>query len=252
MAGNTGEGEDERSPWTRPAFVASAAVVLMIVVLGLALLVSAPGGTGESAPDANAPAGRDPTGSVPATPTSASACGLPGGSARVTKAPAVSWELAGKIAVPTAPRTAGPGVEKNGLRSCFARSPLGALFAAVNAIAMTASDEQRGPFIRSSVAAGVGRKRALAVLEDTPTNEGSDTVLQVAGFQVVDYSRFSAVIDLALRIVSRDRTGLVHVPVALRWEQGDWKLAVPDTGLPFDAMTRIPSLGDDYIAWSGA
>ena len=59
-------------------------------------------------------------------------------------------------------------------------------------------------------------------------------------------------IDLALRIVSRDRTGLVHVPVALRWEGGDWKLAVPDTGLPFDAMTRIPSLGDDYIAWSGA
>lgn len=239
---------DEKSTWTQPGFIAAAAVVAIIVLLGIILAF-----TGGSESDALAPTTPSPapvSGTAPAADPDASACGLPPGSQSVpTATPRARWELVGQVAAPTAPNTVGPAKVERGLRSCFARSPKGALFAAVNVIAMTADPKRREIFVRNLTVPGIGRDRALAQRSSDAPN--ASTALQVVGFQIRDYLKDSAVVDLAFRVDTGNQAGTVHLPLAMRWLDGDWKLALPDTGQPFDGMARLPST-DGYIAWKGA
>lgn len=238
---------DQKSPWVQPGFIAAAAVVALLVLLGIILAVTS--GPQAGTKDAVTPAPAPTPAPAARTNPDASVCGLPAGSAAVpSQAPTAKWELVGGVAAPTAPKTIGPGTVQNGLRSCFAHSPTGALYAAVNVIAMTASDAQREGFVRKLTVPGVGRDRALANLG--PSSNAS-TALQVAGFTINDYRKSSAVVDLAFRVDTGNSAGYVHLPLAMRWLEGDWKLALPDTGKPFDGMSRMPSLSS-YVAWKGA
>lgn len=237
---------DHKSPWVQPGFIAATAIIALLVVLGLILAVTgdsdedAKSGTANRAPAAPAaPVARDPDASV---------CGLPAGDTSVpTKAPRTEWDLVGSVAAPTATTTLGPGKVTSGLRSCFAHSPTGALYAAVNVIAMTASADHREAFVRRLTVPGVGRDRALSNLGP----DSDATTLQVAGFSLSDYRTRSAVVDLAFRVDTGNAAGYTHLPLALRWLDGDWKLALPDTGRPFDGMARLPSL-TGYTPWKGA
>jgi hypothetical protein len=239
----------EKSAWLQPGFIAAAAVVTLVILLGLILAL-----TGGS--DGDAGGGSTSPPAAPATPqgsgqkTDASVCGLPAGDNTVpTKPPPGKWELVGRVAVPTAVKSVGPGTVRNGLRSCFVHSPTGALYAAVNVIAMTASDAQREAFLRRLTAPGVGRDRALSNLG--PSSDATSTGLQVAGYSISDYRPSSVVVDLAFRVDKGNAAGYVHLPLALRWLDGDWKLAVPDTGQPFNGMARLPSLAG-YVTWKAS
>ena len=236
---------EDKSPWTQPGFLAAGAVVALLVALGLILVVTGGSddepqpGTTNAAPAPAPPAGQD---------ADASVCGLPAGSQAVpTEAPPTQWELVGGIAAPTSTKAFGPGVVTEGLRSCFAHSPTGALYAAANVIAMTASADHREAFVRRMTVPGVGRDRALRNLGP----ESDSATLQIAGFSVRDYRTSSVVVDLAFRVDAGRAVGYTHLPLALRWLDGDWKLALPDTGQPFDAMTRVPSIAG-YIAWKAS
>ena len=244
MSSNGGAGErEDRSPWTQPGFLAAGAVVALLVVLGLILVITggsdddpAPGTTTAAPVTPPAPPGQD---------ADASVCGLPAGSQTVpSEAPPAKWELVGSVAAPTSTKTFGPGAVTEGLRSCFAHSPTGALFAAVNVIAMTASADHREAFVRRMTVPGVGRDRALSNLGP----ESDSATLQIAGFSVRDYRKSSVVVDLAFRVDAGRAVGYTHLPLALRWLDGDWKLALPDTGQPFDAMMRVPSIAG-YVPW---
>lgn len=243
---------DAKSPWTRPGFIAAAAIVAIILILGVVIAFS--GGSGDERPGrdsrAPAPAASSPT---PRGDADASVCGLDAGDQAVpTSAPRATWQLVRRFAAPTAPKSAGPGRIDDGLRSCFAHSPVGALYAAVNVIAMTASDDLRAPFIRQLTVPGVGRDRAIASLGQEPSSaQNASTALQVAGFAIKDYRPRSAAVDLAFRVDSGTSAGYVHLALALRWLAGDWKLALPDTGQPFDGMARISDL-TGYVPWRGA
>lgn len=249
MTNNTSaDRADEKSTWTQPGFVGAVAVVAIIVLLGIILAFS-----GGSKGDAVAPPAQPPppaSGPAPSAHPDASACDLPPGSQTVpTATPRTRWELVGQVAAPTAAKTIGPAKVERGLRSCFARSPKGALFAAVNVIAMTADPARREIFLRKLTVPGIGRDRALAQRSSDATN--TSTALQVVGFQITDYRSDSAVVDLAFRVDAGNQAGTVHLPLAMRWRDGDWKLALPDTGQPFDGMARLPNT-DGYIAWKGA
>jgi hypothetical protein len=82
----------------------------------------------------------------------------------VAAPPDTEWELVGTVAAPTAPETIGSGVVDDGLRSCFARSPLGTLYAAVNVLTTTVVDGEGEALVRNFAAAGEGRDAALAAL----------------------------------------------------------------------------------------
>lgn len=246
------ETADERSPWTQPGFLAAAAVVGIIVVLGVVLALT--GGSDRTAqtPAPGAPAPATTTTRPVSADPDASVCGLPAGDQSVlSEPPATKWELVGKVAAPTAPDTIGPKVIEDGLRSCFAHSATGALYAAVNAIAMTASSTLRERFVRKLVVPGVGRDRSLEILREESGATDQDTSLQVAGFAITDSKKRSAVIDLAFHVDNASSAAFTHLELAMRWEDGDWKLSVPDTGQPFDGMERITSLAG-YASWSGA
>lgn len=231
------------SIFSRRGFVAATIVVGAIVALGIfvliATLVSPPGG---------GPA-TDPTNGPGPSAGDESVCGLDGFETTSTldEAPDVQWELVGTVAAPTSPDV-GPGVvENDGFRSCFAHTAEGALFAAVNYVALS-SDPRLQPGVWQLLEEGPVRDQAEADA-GSATPAPSESRLQVAGFNVLSYSVDKAVIDVAFQVTAPS-TGLMSLPIEFVWQDGDWRVATTGTGLPY-APVQIENLGG-YIPWSGA
>jgi len=232
---------EDQNPLTKPKFIISAVVVAIIVALGIILALPKGGGT----PTAEPSNALSTTGSAqPSATVAASRCGLPSGDqAKPATTPTdTKWELVGKIAAPTSPAQFGPGkTEANGLRSCFAHSPTGALYAAANMTALSAAGKAGLVYEQLAVP---GPERD-AVLKSSPTAAPSSVTAQLAGFTFRSYEVDRAVIDLAFK---GSNGTFVSIPVPLQWYQGDWKFVVPATG---DTGARqITDLGG-YIEWSG-
>lgn len=230
-----------RSAWTWIA--ALVLVVIAVAAIVLALLGPAPDDQASPRP---APARSSPA--SPAPDASASTCGLPAGDQAVPSVAPVStdWELVGSIAAPTAPQSIGPGVVNDGLRSCFARSPLGALYAAVSFVASTSEPRLREPAVRELTATGPGRDRAIDLVEGADPGPAGSGV-QVAGFTFLNWNPDSATVDLATNVESTP----VHLPVPLRWQDGDWKIDLPADGDIYANIAPLPNL-TGYAPWSGA
>ncbi|WP_028280574.1 hypothetical protein [Arthrobacter sp. H5] len=58
---------------------------------------------------------------------------------------------------------------------------------------------------------------------------GNAPKLQIQGFQIQRYDGESAVIDLG---VETEEGAFDSLPTPLEWEDGDWKLVIPETGNP--------------------
>lgn len=239
---------DGTSPWTRPRFVIAAVVVALIAVFAVVLAVTRPDAGGSAAaPPSVVPSSPAVTPSMPIS--DASVCGLEPGSQEIPViAPAdTQWELVGTMATPTAPDTIGPGLVVDGLRTCFTRSPLGALYASVNVLATTTAPGQGEALVRMLAAEGDGRDAALAAVAQEP-GTGSSTRFQLAGYNFLNYDEDSSVIDLAIRA---DSGGYAHLPLTMRWEDGDWKVVFPPDGDLASGVQQLPDL-TGYAPWGGA
>ena len=235
---------DERGPWRRPLFLASAAVLALVLLAGLALVIFPPQrpAPAQPAPPASAP--------PPQAPARQVSCDLP---ARNQALPVgvvenTSWVLVGTVAAPTSPEHGPAVVEDDGTRRCFARTPTGALFAAVNHLAMTSDPAAREAFLHRSVAPGPGREAALAQAEVTGEgrrNSGS----QIAGYAVRSYASDRARVDLALAAVGTDAYGTVATTVV--WVDGDWRFLMPEDGSVDSLVSAVPDL-TGFTVWSGA
>lgn len=215
----------------------TAALVLFL----LALLISAAVFVFVPRPDA-----RHPGGGVARVDTGGSVCGLPAGDQAVpTTTPAdTSWQLEGTMAAPVAPHL-GPGRTGASLPYCYARSPIGALYAAANFLAVLSDPALRLPAAKYLTAAGRGREELIRQ-STSPGGPGSSD-MQIGGFVVApNYTANAASVDLAIRFGRY----FVHLQVPLRWESGDWKVVVPDNGRPLDGMAQIPDL-TNYVPWAG-
>jgi hypothetical protein len=235
----------ERSPWTRPWFLISAVLVAILAIVGIVLAVLPDDANGRPTPTTS------PTSTASPSPTAVtdgeSKCGLPPGSQAVPAAPpeGATWELFGTFAAPSI-ENIGPGVgDPDGIRSCFAHSPTGALLAAINYWAMGWSVAGAGADARL-----VASTPERAALQEQYRQQGTPdpallTGMQVAGFNIVRYSESDAVVDLAVRT----ETGAVgSLPTPLRWEDGDWKFVIPPTGNT--GLQQLPNLAG-YVLWSG-
>jgi len=231
------------NPFTSRGFIAAAVVVGVIILAAVIVLV-----TSLSAP-------RDPVAQPTSTPSGPvasgddrSICGLEGfeTESSLTAAPETKWELVGTVAAPSDPTGAGPGVtDGDGFRTCFAHTATGALYAAMNFVAL-GTDGTLRPRLTELVAEGPG-KDAIAS-SDLGTSSGDGGRAQLAGFKVDSYDGGSATVDLALNYNTGD---LVSLPIKLVWEDGDWKLVLTPTGeLPLKPA-QLQSLGG-YIPWAGA
>ncbi len=239
---------DRPNPWTRRGFLAAAIVVAVVAVLGVTITVLGPADDKQTAPAPPASGGQAAAPSASA----ARGCALPAGEQTVPQSPPADtkWELVGTMAAPTAPIRYGPGETRDGVRVCFARNPLGALYAAVNVVATTTRPELRLPLVRT-LGAGEGRDAALRQLATETGEDSPQTQIQIAGFSVLTYTPDSTTVDLAIRVASPSGTGYGHAPIPLTWQNDDWRFVIPASGDLTDNLGPLPDLAG-YVPWGGA
>ena len=226
-----------RRPW------AAAALVAVIAALGLVWTVAGLFGSDDPPPAAAAPATAT---TAPSGDPSVCGLGEVAMAGTVEAAPVTTWTLAGTTAAP-AVDGAGPGVvDADGFRSCYARTPAGALVAAANYAALGAYPPVRDQFEREATVPGPGRDALLAAPD--AGGDASTVRFQVVGFRVLRYTGEQADIDLALRSSNGALAGYVNY---LQWTNGDWKVRLADDG---DALATATQLSDvtGYLPWAGA
>ncbi len=240
-----GSVKDERSWWTQRWFVASGALFAVLVLLGLYTAAGGGGASSPPPPAAAAPAGR--AAPLRSSASSPQGCSLPAGDqAEPTTAPQASWELVGSMAAPSAPSTVGPQHVVDGVRECFAHSPVGALFAAVNFWAQGTAQPEA--VLYRALAADTPQRSAAIVDGEKNPSERLDTTtkLQVAGFAITAYTPQTAAVTLVFQVANG---AYASVPSTMRWERGDWRYVISPEGLP--GAGQIADLSG-YVAWSGA
>lgn len=224
--------------------MAAAVLVGAVAVLAVTLIIAGP-----SEREARPQRAVHSAPTAPATSERAvdGKCGLPEGDQRApsTTPRGTRWELVGTMLAPTAPKSLGPAIVADGFRSCFARSPVGALYAAVNFWALGTS-KPSAAVLRQLAADGRERTQAIAAVDDKGSQPAIRESMQLAGFRLLSYDSTKATVNLAIRLANG---GLTSFPTTLRWEDGDWKYVIPPGGNP--GVTRLSDLAG-YIAWGGA
>lgn len=240
---DVGPNDRKQNPFTRPGFVASAALVLVLLAAVIVIAIL-PGDDGSATGSPQPTTGETTAVSKPATGTDESICGLPGsGETALGTAPDSEWELVGTFAAPKAPNTYGPGTVSGNLRSCFSHDVTGALYAAVNIAALATAGEEEAIYRELSVP---GPAQQQALQKAASASSAGDVSVQVAGFRIDSYTDEMAVIRLGIR----GSNGVnLNYPVPLEWHEGDWKLVVPPTGDM--GIREVPDL-TGFIPWSGA
>jgi hypothetical protein len=241
--GSADTGEHERSPWTQPGFIASAIVVGLIVVLALILAVTS-GSKGEAKGGTAAPPPVASSG--PTQATGRGACDLPTNDVVPESAPQAAWELVGTMAAPTAPAEIGPAKMVAGFRRCFAHSPVGALYAAVNFWA-TLSDKPSAATYHRLAAPSPAQRAAIKAA----AGQGEDRLrsgLQIAGYAFNSYQRDRAGIKLAFRL---DDGRFFAVDNTMLWnaDRDDWFYEVP-LDQARGSITPVADLST-VVAWKG-
>ncbi|MFI5735953.1 hypothetical protein ACIA49_37920 [Kribbella sp. NPDC051587] len=268
-----GDGESTGF-WQERGFVA-AAVVLGAVVICLVLWVVLRGsGTPDAQPRPTpVPTVTDPTSgptdepSGPATPTDD-----PTATPTVTKPPVlgsggcktanppqgiprvapvgVTWQFEDDMLFP-AQQAAGPAaMDRNGVRSCFAHSPTGAVFATFVLLAQIKNPALTADVLATRVAPGPGRNAAIAQNRATPTPRDENQSGQFAGFKVIDYQPDRAIISIAVRF---DERTVGALPVTMVWNGKDWQGKLQPDG-SFNGSTQPDLLGslESYVGFQGA
>ncbi|MFC4398269.1 hypothetical protein [Arthrobacter sedimenti] len=243
------ESTTESNPFTRPGFIVAAAMVVALVAVGIVIFLLPKGqSSAEPAPASSSTVTASPSAS---SDGGKSICGLPG-SAETTlgTAPQSKWELVGRIATPTDPKTFGPGEsDSSGFRTCFAHSPTGALYAAMNIVALgsSGSTDLEQKLADKLLVPGAGRDAAMRQAAADSRTTGSSTPIQVRGFLIKSYTPGEANIDLAFET---DKGALGRTTLSMRWMDGDWKVKPADDGTTYMGATQIRDLSG-LILWSG-
>lgn len=223
-------------------FIAGAALVAVLVVAGIVVSLGALlGGRGRTADGGGAPH------AAQSAAAGGSVCGLTGmdsPGATLTVAPVTQWATVGTMAAPSS-LAAGPGREQaDGVRSCYAHTVTGALFAVAGFWATGSDPRLYRQIVQQNVAAGPGQAKALAA-SGTPSNTG--TSAQIAAFKISSYRPTAATVDVALQTSDGQQVGF---PVPLVWQDGDWKVQLADDGTPVFRPTILQTL-TGYTPWAG-
>lgn len=248
---------DDRSLWQkRPISVVLVALFLIAALASLVVTIffpRSPQTTGPAAPH------RAPVAAGPAD----SACGLPNGDQAVPEStpPDSPWVPIGTVLAPTSPQLGPAARSREGLPYCYARSPIGALYAAANFGAAVSDPSLRLAAARFLTAPGGGHDELVAAMAKVDVGSAGSG-LQVAGFRIISYTPDAAAINMLLYVdAGTAGRGRVNWPVGLAWTGGDWKVKVDPDGqvfgphlTPVTVATGPNQPGDrvgGYIHWAG-
>jgi len=160
----------------------------------------------------------------------------------------VTWVQFETLALPVS-AAAGPRVNTGTVMSGYQHTPAGALLAvADNDVRFSLADDWRTATL-AAVADTPGRAAFIAqrapygqLVDPTPGQ-----LTQIAGFNVVSYTPDRATIQIAR--VATDG-GLTATTDTVRWEAGDWKVLLPDSGTTPPAAVLRSLAG--YVPWSSS
>ncbi|MEV0036454.1 hypothetical protein [Streptomyces sp. NPDC050804] len=137
----------------------------------------------------------------------------------------VQWRDLVGTKVPTSV-SAGPLLASGPLWWCFAHTPMGAVMAA-HVIPTQISGSAWRSVAEHQVVAGPRRDFFVALRSATPDSPvPGRSAASYAGFSVMSYSAAEATVEL---LVKGGQGTLFSTEVAVRWDDGDWKV-VPQTG----------------------
>ncbi|MEU4196563.1 hypothetical protein AB0E69_31975 [Kribbella sp. NPDC026611] len=163
--------------------------------------------------------------------------------------PAVSWQFDGDMLIPLQAEAGPAETSPSGVRSCFAKSPTGAVFAAMVLLGQLANQQVAEDVLQARVLPGPGREKALAQARDTSTPP-TPIGVQFAGFKVIDYYGNRAVIQVAAKI---NEQAVAALPVTMQWTKGDWKAVLqPDGSFNGQVKPDVLQTMDGYVKFSGA
>ncbi|GAB3266992.1 hypothetical protein GCM10027425_33570 [Alteromonas gracilis] len=236
---------ESQRPRTPRALVGALVAVVVVLAVVVAVLLLRPGGEPATVPPPT-PSSTPTESSAP--PESDSVCGLPAGDQTVptTAAPETTWTLTHRMAAPSADDV-GPGVEENGIHSCFARNPAGALFAVANLNADSGNPKVN---LRELVTArSFQDENYRKQIGDTAERGQPNGGIQFAAFRVLSYTPDQASVEIVYRYIEGPAAGALFSKIFnLRWHEGDWQLLADVPGV--DTSTEVTSL-DGYVEWSG-
>jgi hypothetical protein len=237
------------------------AAVVLLAIIGCAIFLTANRGKDTTTTPPPAPTGTAPnTSTEPSTPPSSSTpgtttCSLRAGSQQIPNTPihGASWSLVNQVAVPGADAYGPQVTDSDGLRRCFAHSPVGAVFAAYNFIAaMSPPNDPAGaktfPVLRQIMTAGENRDRYIEWLRTAEDPGSSDGGVQLAGFKILDATTDRVTLLVAMQAGS----GFASSTWTLVWQDGDWKVLAPRPGeRAGDPYTTLQDL-TGFVPWRGA
>jgi len=258
--------------WENRGFVASAIVVGAVVVCVVIWLVAGGGGNNPTAQPSVTPGTVEPTEQPttqptgpPATPgepttrptpppvnTGTGGCKNKTPDLRIPRAapPAVTWQFETDMLIPLQAQGGPASTDAAGLRSCFAHSPTGAVLAAMVTLGQIRNPDLTEAVLRSRIAPGAGRTRALSEVRSSPTPRNSGETSQFTGFKVIDYLPDRAIVSIAVRL---DAQKVASLPVTLLWSGGDWKLVLqPDGSFNGDVAPDVLQSLEGYVRFGGA
>lgn len=259
MAERPDEAGTPPSLFSERGWVIAAGMVLVLVAGAVVLLLTSHGGDHSQRASASQPPGQvGQSGSTTSTAKDpdASICGLPAGDQETPAAsPDAHWTRLGQLEAPSG--APGPGSTKDGIRSCYAHSPTGALFAATNFLAA-----------ESGASGEHGQERLLPLFAATPAleeaeaqpagtcheAEASTERLQIAGFRITASNADEVTVELALYGSSAGaRSAIAGMTLPMRWEDGDWKFVLASAACESDPYntTALENISG-YVPWGGA
>lgn len=236
----------DRPPWTRPGFIAAAALVFIVIVAGTLIAVLGADDGRDNNADGTPPASPAPADPAPQSPDQALPTAIP------TTAPqGVRWELVRSLPVPVSD-TAGPTQLTGTTAAGFAHTPEGALIAAAQ-ISTRASyslgREHWEPTLEHQFVPSPDRDQMLATLRTTDTSPSDPGSLsQIAGFSYQSYTSDTAVIGLVLRVPSAGTPRYHVLSTTLLWRDGDWRMQAPPGGA-WASVNRVTNDLTGVVEW---
>ena len=227
----------------------AAGLVILIAVAGLAAHENTQSHHTTPAQARTTPA----PGPSPANPTHRTPATAPA-TLEATAGQGLTWTSFHGMQLPASP-TAGPRDTHGGLASGFARTPQGALLAAINIGVRTAAQWGSAIFV-STITRQVTGPAELALLhaEETaytqlraavhvhpgqPTGQG---YAAEDGYRFAAWSPAAATIDiLTIGPTASGATVLATTTVQVVWQRGDWRVVAPSGGNWANAATAISS-----------
>jgi hypothetical protein len=244
-----GSGEWEQPFWQQRGWVLSAGFLLVLAILGGYALM-----TGEDDSASNTTTDRpSPTGG--ATPSGGGAgddrpagCQTDDSDQKKPTAPPkdVSWKANGTNLVPVS-KTAGPLKFDGPVWYCFARTPMGAVFAA-HAISDHFGFAGWREVAERQVVPGPGRDAFVAgrAKEKDTQVSGQPSGAVYSGFTVLSYNKREATVMALARIPQSSQH--LAVSINLRWQDGDWKLVPDPDGEVYGGGSRVDGT-DGFVTW---